>query len=122
MNIKPKFGELVLASRFTLPLWLGFGLWFWSSGEAALYWQRLDESGRAEVVFIFSVIVAGMVTAFPKVWAYEQAGGSVRAVRAIYSRLRVSLQKRLRGSLGREPKAFDVPQSLHIPKRGTGNC
>ena len=73
MNMKPNFSQLFIASRYMLPLWIGFGVWLWLSGEAAFHWQRFDETGRARLVFFLSVAVVGVVKAFPTVWAYEQA-------------------------------------------------
>ncbi len=107
--MKPNISELFFASRYLLPLWALSGLWLWSSGEVGLYWQRLDESGRAALVFVASMTLAGVVTGFRKVWAYERAkwkeaaawresalANVAGAVCSIYSRLRVWLQNRRR--------------------------
>jgi len=73
MNMKPNVSQLLFASRYMLPLWIGFGVWLWVSGEAAFHWQRFDDTGKVTLVLFLCALVVGIQRAFPKVWAYEQA-------------------------------------------------
>lgn len=73
MNMKPKFAQMLLCSRFMLPVWLGLGTALWSSGQVQYQWRHLDDNDRLLAGFFLLVLVIGLVKTFPKVWAYEQA-------------------------------------------------
>ena len=70
--MKPNFSELLFASRYMVPLWVLGGLWVWWSGHWDRVWDGLGEDNRGLMVLFLAVVVAGILKAFPKVWAYEQ--------------------------------------------------
>jgi hypothetical protein len=71
--MKPTFAELFFASRYMLPLWVVGSGWLWFSGHGDFIWSRLNEDDRVLAILFLSAIAAGMLKAFPKVWAHEQA-------------------------------------------------
>ena len=89
--------EQVKRQRVALLRLLGVASW-----GGALWWLREHSYAVNPNLYLTALIVV--------------AGGSLWAVRGVYSRLPVSLQNRLRGSVSRHEKAFIVRCAVPVPK------
>ena len=74
-----------------------------ASWSGSLWWLTENSYAAHPNVYLAALVIA--------------AGGSLWAVRGVYSRLPVWLQSLLRGAVSRKEKAFIVRWALPIPKR-----
>lgn len=68
--MRPTPLQWLVASRFTLPLWLGLGLWLWFSQGGS--WENFTEDQQIAFVIIGVVFAFAYIKSFPTVFFYER--------------------------------------------------
>lgn len=85
--MRPTPLQWLVASRFTLPLWLGLGLWLWFSQGGS--WENFTEDQQIAFVIIGVVFVLAYIKSFPTVFFFERE-------QALYRKSSISPEERWR--------------------------
>ena len=85
--MRPTPLQWLVASRYTLPLWLGLGLWLWFSQGGS--WENFTEDQQIAFVIIGVVFAFAYITSFPTVFFFERA-------QALYRKSSISPEERWR--------------------------
>lgn len=85
--MRPTPLQWLVASRFTLPLWLGLGLWLWFSQGGS--WEKFTEDQQIAFVIIGVVFALAYIKSFPTVFFFERE-------QALYRKSSISPEERWR--------------------------
>ena len=66
--MRPTPLQWIVASRFTLPLWLGLGLWLWFSQGGS--WENFTEDQQIAFVIIGGFFALAYLKSFPTVFFF----------------------------------------------------
>lgn len=85
--MRPTPLQWLVASRFTLPIWLGLGLWLWFAQGGS--WENFTEDQQIAFVIIGVVFALAYIKSFPTVFFFERE-------QAIYRKNSISPEERWR--------------------------
>ena len=85
--MRPTPLQWIVASRFTLPLWLGLGLWLWFSQGGD--WDRLNQDQQIAFAIIGGFFALAYIKSFPTVFFFERE-------QALYRKSSISPEERWR--------------------------
>ena len=68
--MRPTPFQWLFGSRYTLPLWLGLGLWFWFSQGGD--WERLTQDQQISIAIVGGLFGFAFLQSFPTVFFYER--------------------------------------------------
>lgn len=85
--MRPTPLQWLVASRYTLPLWLGLGLWLWFSQGGS--WENFTEDQQIAFVIIGVVFTLAYIKSFPTVFFFERE-------QALYRKSSISPEERWR--------------------------
>lgn len=68
--MRPTPFQWLFGSRYTLPLWLGLGLWFWFSQGGD--WDRLTQDQQISIAIVGGLFGFAFLQSFPTVFFYER--------------------------------------------------
>lgn len=85
--MRPTPFQWIVASRYTLPIWLGLGLWLWFSQGGD--WDRLNQDQQFAFVIIGGLFALVYIPSFPTVFFYERE-------QALYRKSSISPEERWR--------------------------
>lgn len=85
--MRPTPLQWLVASRYTLPIWLGLGLWLWFSQGGS--WENFTEDQQIAFVIIGVVFALAYIKSFPTVFFFERE-------QALYRKNSISPEERWR--------------------------